>query len=25
MPNFMINSDDIDDIVAYILSLKAKP
>ncbi len=25
MPNFMINSDDIDDIVAYIESLKQKP
>ena len=25
MPNFMINSDDIDDVVSYILSLKQKP
>jgi cytochrome c len=25
MPNFVINPDDIDDIVSYILSLKAKP
>lgn len=25
MPNFVINSDDIDDIVAYIESLKQKP
>ena len=25
MPNFMISSDDIDDIVAYIMSLKGKP
>ena len=25
MPNFVIESDDIDDIVSYILSLKLKP
>jgi mono/diheme cytochrome c family protein len=25
MPNFKINSDDIDDLVAYIRSLKGKP
>jgi cytochrome c len=25
MPNFVIKSDDIDDIVAYIVSLKQKP
>ena len=25
MPNFVIKSDEIDDIVGYILSLKAKP
>jgi mono/diheme cytochrome c family protein len=25
MPNFVIESDDIDDIVSYILSLKQKP
>jgi mono/diheme cytochrome c family protein len=25
MPNFVIQSDDIDDIVAYIVSLKQQP